>query len=51
MSIPKKSNITAVERDHIIALLSSVPITEVRQRTGRSYKTLSRIACALELAA
>lgn len=51
IAVPKTPFITAVERDRIVGLLLSVPITEVRRRTGRSYKTLIRMADALERAA
>jgi hypothetical protein len=38
------TNITARERDKIVALLATKPITEVRASSGRSYRTLIRIA-------
>lgn len=36
--------ISAAERDWIVSLLASRPLPEVRRATGRSLKTLLRIA-------
>jgi len=47
---PKTKFITAIERERIVSLLRSVPLPEVRERTGRSYTTLIRMAQVLEQA-
>ena len=37
-------NISSHERDEIVAMLRTLPVTEVQRRTGRAYLTLFRIA-------
>lgn len=36
--------ISPAERDRILDLLSKLPLPEVRDRTGRAYATLAKIA-------
>ncbi|MEG3086153.1 hypothetical protein [Sphingomonas sp. PB4P5] len=40
--------ITAVERDRIVHWLRTMPLPEVRQRSGRTFVTLARIAQSVE---
>lgn len=40
--------ISAVEQAEIATLLRALPLPEVRRRTGRSFRTLARIADVVE---
>jgi hypothetical protein len=42
------ARITAREQSRILALLDTLPLPQVRERTGRPYLTLAKIAAAQE---
>lgn len=41
------SRISAAERERVLSLLATLPLPDVRRRTGLSYITLARLAAAV----